>query len=146
MSDGVKLSQISLDLIPRCKKPQLLASTLVDRRKQHSMTEPKKLLNSTDKAVTESLEGLVASCPNLQLLDGLPDVSNLFDKACICKRTYFSPAATSCLQIKVVLRSGAKSANQVTVIAGKALLNFRQAFTVRRVLRRCPVFRWWGRP
>lgn len=42
------------------------------------MTEPKKLLNATDKAVTEALEGLVASSPDLQLLDGLPDVSSAF--------------------------------------------------------------------
>lgn len=51
-----------------------------------------------------------------------------------------------CLQIKVVLQSGAKSANQVTVIAGKTLSHFRQAFTVQHILRRCLVFRWRGRP
>ena len=93
------------------------------------MTEPKKLLNCTDKAVTESLEGLVASNPDLQLLDGLPDVSNLFVNGLLLQRM-FSPFPMSCLQIKVVLQAGAKSAYQVTVIAGKALSNSRQAFTI----------------
>ena len=87
----------------------------------------------------------MASSPNLQLLDGLPDVSTCLSEACICK-IMFSPAPMSCLQIKVVLQSGAKSANQVTVIAGKALSNSRQAFNVRQALRRCPVFRRRGRP
>ena len=55
------------------------------------MTEPKKLLNADiDKAVTESLEGLVASSPDLQLLDGLPDVSTVLVRS-LHLQSVFSP-------------------------------------------------------